>query len=364
MIKSFKFLSAKTRTEKTARRGGVLRPCAVLATVLAMLPAAFFFTARAEAEENNPAVLARAFLDTLDEEMRGSALFPNISDPLRENWSNLPANLVDVERNGVRRGDLSDAQRRALKSFLQSSLSADGVRTIYGVVGAEAVLEETRRAERMGWADENYWIAFFGEPSEDGAWGWQFGGHHLAVNVGIIRGKYSLSPTFIGVEPSEYKENGKLVRPLQDKLEAGVKLINALSAAQQEEAKTDSRPREVYAGAGKDGVIPPEEGILASGLSAAQRGKLLALISRWIGALPEAPKKSRLAEIVAELDGIRFAWNGDKNGKDKIYFRVQGPSLIIEFSTEGKVGADGGHFHSVYRNPKNEYGLGERGLDS
>lgn len=33
-----------------------------------------------------------------------------------------------------------------------------------------------------------------------------------------------------------------------------------------------------------------------------------------------------------------------------------GPSLLIEFSTQSALGAAGGHYHSIYRNPTNEYG--------
>ena len=48
---------------------------------------------------------------------------------------------------------------------------------------------------------------------------------------------------------------------------------------------------------------------------------------------------------------------GDIDGSGPIYYRIQGPSLIIEFSTQGDVGSDAGHYHSVYRDPTNEYGV-------
>ena len=72
--------------------------------------------------------------------------------------------------------------------------------------------------------------------------------------------------------------------------------------------------------------------------------------------MPEPDAAARLDEIKAELNDLYFAWNGKVDGSGEIYYRIQGPSLIIEFSTQGNVGADGGHYHSVYRDPTNEYG--------
>lgn len=51
--------------------------------------------------------------------------FPINSD-LRSNWSNLPANILDFERNGIRTGDLTDEQLIALFGFLEAALSVEG----------------------------------------------------------------------------------------------------------------------------------------------------------------------------------------------------------------------------------------------
>jgi len=34
------------------------------------------------------------------------------------------------------------------------------------------------------------------------------------------------------------------------------------------------------------------------------------------------------------------------------YFRVQGPTLVIEYAPQGSVG----HVHTIYRDPANDYG--------
>jgi hypothetical protein len=114
----------------------------------------------------------------------------------------------------------------------------------------------------------------------------------------------------------------------------------------------------VWAGAGKDGLIPPLEGAKVADWSAAQRQLLLDTIMLWVGLLDAPSGQARLAEIQADLTNTHFAWHGPVDGSGSIYYRIQGPNLILEFSTQGNLGSDGGHYHSIYRNPTNEYGRG------
>ena len=73
---------------------------------------------------------------------------------------------------------------------------------VQGVIAAEGILSDTSPAPRLGWSPANYWLAFFGEPSVDGDRRWQFGGHHLAINVAATGGSTSMSPSVIGIEPA------------------------------------------------------------------------------------------------------------------------------------------------------------------
>jgi hypothetical protein len=122
--------------------------------------------------------------------------------------------MLDYQRNGVRIGELSAQQVEAMQEFLATALSPIGYSTIIGIVGAEGELEESPRADRMQWDDENYWLAFFGKPSDEGQWGWQFGGHHLAVNVTVVGGRSYMSPAFLGVEPAKYEYSGTIAEPM------------------------------------------------------------------------------------------------------------------------------------------------------
>lgn len=109
-------------------------------------------------------------------------------------------------------------------------------------------------------------------------------------------------------------------------------------------------------GAGNDGVVPQPEGIVASDLTAEQQAMLLDLIGQWVNNFPASAAATRLAAIEADFGNTTFAWTGNTDTGDNIYYRIQGPTLLIEFEVEGNLGADGGHLHSIYRDPTNEYG--------
>ena len=300
---------------------------------------------------------AHRFLATLDQAGREATLLP-LDSPLRSNWSNLPAGILDFERNGARAGDLTAEQRTAMLAFLSTALSPYGAGLVEGVMAAEGILSQSPRAARFAWSSDNYWLAFFGEPSRENDWNWQFGGHHLAINVAVRDGVLSMSPTFIGIEPANFERSGSSAAPLRDHVTSGVELMRSLPGGLQASSIVDSRPREVYAGAGQDGVIPALEGSRVADWPEEPKAQLMEVIGFWVRIMPEEAAERRLAEIRDGLDGLRFAWNGPYDGSGSIYYRVQGPDLILEFSTQGSVGSDEGHYHSVYRNPANEYGGG------
>ena len=157
---------------------------------------------------------AVALLDTLSD-MQAATLILPIDSPARRNWSNLPAGIVDFGRNGLRLGDLQPDQLAAIFAFPSAGLGAHGYDTVGQVVAAEAVLAESTLASMFKWSATNYWLAFFGKPTAKGAWGWQFGGHHIAVNASLEGGRIvSLSPTFIGIEPASFDFQGRRYAPL------------------------------------------------------------------------------------------------------------------------------------------------------
>ena len=288
------------------------------------------------------------------------ALVLPIDSPLRSNWSNLPAGMVSFDHNGVRIGDLTAEQTGRVHDFLAAALGPHGYKTVTEVVAGEAMLAQSIWARFGSLSEQNYWLAFFGEPSATGAWGWQFGGHHLAVNGSFADGRTtSLSPTFLGAEPAVFAVAGVDAAPLSEELEAARALMRALPAELRAEATIG--PSRMQAGAGRDGLIPELRGSAVATWPDDARSRLLETIHHWVALQPPEHATSRMAELEEAVSDLHFAWSGSiDEDDDETYFHIQGPTLIIEFTIEDT--GEGGHFHSVYRDPTNEYGSGSRAL--
>ncbi|MYA31012.1 MAG: DUF3500 domain-containing protein [Gammaproteobacteria bacterium] len=303
---------------------------------------------------------ANALLAEMSAEQADAIVLP-IDSPLRGNWSNLPSGVTRFERNGLRLGDLTSVQLERAFNFLAAALGPHGYETATRIVGADAILKAFPRAARAGWSDDNYWLAFFGQPTGAGRWGWQFGGHHLAINGSFADGRATgLSPTFVGVEPAEFQYAGALATLFADELAAGHAVMQALPEPLRREASITPRPRSVEAGAGQDGFIPEVLGSAVAGWPEKARALLLETIGHWVLLQPRENADARMAALEAGLDDLHFAWNGPHEAGDggHVYYRIQGPTLIIEFSVEDGIAVDGPHFHTIYRDPTNEYGAG------
>lgn len=302
----------------------------------------------------SPGQAAAAFLNALNDTQRGTATYA-FDAPERSGWSNLPSNLVKPVRAGIRLGDLTSAQLY-LALRLIDTLSVEGSSLVRQIVAADRVLKPRDKDGRMGWSSSNYWLAIYGDPATP-QWGWSLGGHHLAFNVSIKGQAWTLSPTFLGVEPGSFELNGQLYTPLKAQVDQGLALMQSLDPQQQLSATIPERPREVITGPGEDATIPPVQGIKLSSMGPDQAAKLMGLISLWTKLLPKAQATLNDKRIGADRENLHFAWHGAPDGSGAIYYRIQGSDLIIEFSTQGAVGAaQGTHYHSVYRVPSLQYG--------
>ncbi|MEM7220664.1 MAG: DUF3500 domain-containing protein [Pseudomonadota bacterium] len=292
----------------------------------------------------------------LTPEQRERAVLP-IDSELRRNWSNLPSGITDFARNGLRFGDLDDAQRVLGLRVLAAALGRRGYGLASDIVAADRILGDTIEGPYIGWSDANYWLAFFGEPSTSEPWGLQFGGHHLAINLSYDDGQVvSASPGFFGIEPATFALDEREFSPFDALLDDAVAFAAALPVDQLAAAAVGERPDEVFAGAQRDGFVPPIEGLSAALLDASRRDELLGLVAHFVRLQPPGAAARRLDEIESSMDQLRLVWLGGTNGAGELYFRIQGPRLLVEFSTEGAVGADGGHYHAVYRDFELEYG--------
>lgn len=264
-------------------------------------------------------------------------------------------------RNGLKLGAMTPAQEKAALALVASVLSADGFRKVMQIVDADQVLEERSKPTRkpgtaVVFGRAEYYVSILGQPSPANPWMVQFGGHHLAINVTVGAGQSVLTPTHTGTQPASYTLNGQTIRPLGDENDKAFALVNALDAAQLKQAILGFEVRNLVLGPGADGKTIQPEGIRGSSLTADQRVKLLDLSSEWIGILEGNAAAAKTAEVKANLESTYFAWSGSLTNGQPAYFRVQGPTVFIEYAPQGSGPTSTDHIHTIYRDPTNDYG--------
>jgi len=326
---------------------------------------------------------ANAVLATLDDAGRAKVQFP-FEGPQKTKWSNLPSGIY--QRDGLRMGDLAEPQRASVMALLSVALSRDGLRKVNDIIRGDEVLRQTQggrgggragggaaplqavvqggqpqgRGGRGGpggggtqFGQDEYYLAFVGTPSTNAPWMLQFGGHHLAINLTMAGSDATLAPSLPAAQPATYSVEGRSVRPLGRENDKGFALINALDAAQRAQAILPYRVADLVLGAGQDGRTIQPEGIRASALTAPQQTMMWELVREWVGIMNDAYAEPRMTELRSDFRETYFAWSGPTENGSAAYFRIQGPTLVIEYAPQG--GVD--HIHTIYRDPTNDYGV-------
>ena len=299
---------------------------------------------------------AQALVSTLDEAGRAKVQFP-FEGEQKTRWSNLPTGIY--KREGLRMGDLTPPQRAAVTTLLQAALSADGYRKVTEIIRGDEVLRtggggQGRRGGGGGpnFGEAEYYLAFLGTPSATTPWRLQFGGHHLAINLTLAGSQATMAPSLPAAQPATYTFEGREIRPLGKENDKAFALIGALDEKQRGQAIIGARVADLVLGAGQDGKVIQPEGLRASAMSTAQQDMLMEIVREWAGIMNDAFATARMAEIRGNLAQTYFAWSGPTTPGSAAYFRVQGPTLVIEYAPQGGVN----HIHTIYRDPTNDYG--------
>jgi hypothetical protein len=317
---------------------------------------------------------ANAFLATLDKQQRSRAQL-ELRPELRSRWSNLPTGTVmqvdrsksqtPLPRNGIKLGDLTSPQSEAVLALLRATLSAEGFQKVTDIVNSDEEQEKRAGPTRaptsaVKFGRNEYYVAILGSPSPTAPWMLQFGGHHLAINLTFAGRSRVLTPSHLGAQPTMFTLDTRTVRPLGDELDKAIALINALDPSQQKQAMLGYAVADTVLAAGEDGKVIQPEGVKASAFTAAQQKLLLDLIGEWVNVLDDAEAAARMREISGSVGDTYVAWSGPTTKDGSAYFRIQGPTVIIEYAPQAlrQLGPDGRpeHVHTIYRDPTNDYG--------
>lgn len=297
---------------------------------------------------------ARKFLATLDERQRGNVVFDFGDQAQRKRWSNLPTAMV--KRSGARMGDLTPLQREAAMAVLRAALSPRGYEKVVQIVEADEALRKSSGGRGPTFGRDEYYLSFIGQPSATDPWIIQFGGHHLGLNVTLAGDKGTLSPSHTGAQPAVYEFEGKTVRPLGRETDKAFALLSSLDDVQRKQAILGVQMRDLVLGPGRDGQTIQPEGIKGAALTDKQREMLLDLAGEWTGIMHDAVARSKMDEIRKNVADTWFAWAGPTEKGGAAYFRIQGPTVFIEYAPQRLGGDPTNHTHTIYRDPANEYG--------
>ena len=303
------------------------------------------------------AAAANKFLATLDDGQRAKAVYKFDDEAQRKRWSNLPTSMV--KRGGLRMGDLTKQQRDAVQALLNAALSKSGAEKVVQIVEGDEMLKKADRGGSGGpamFGHDEYYISLLGQPSATEPWMIQFGGHHLGINITLVGEHATLAPSHTGVQPATFEFEGKTVRPLGREVDKAFALMGSLDEAQRKQAILGMQMRDLVLGPGRDGQTIQPEGIKGSALTEKQREMLLDLAGEWTGIMNEEVAKGKMAEMKQHIAETWFAWSGPTEKGSAAYFRVQGPTVIIEFAPQRLGGEPTEHIHTIYRDPANEYG--------
>jgi len=289
------------------------------------------------------------FLSLLTIEQRKEVVLSFESDD-RLDWHYIPRS-----REGISLKQMSDVQRKAAHALLRAALSDKGYSKTLGVIELEAVLREIQGAYRD---PDLYYFTMFGAPSSTAPWGWRFEGHHLSLNFSSVTNELvATTPAFFGANPAHVSTGPKAgLRVLKAEEELGRELVRSLDQTQSRRAIIAARaPADIVTGADEKVDIGKPEGLSVAAMTADQRSLLMQLVEEYVNNMRSEYADSFMARIGrGGIEKIHFSWAGGLEPGQGHYYRIHGPTFLIEYDNTQN---NANHIHTVLRDIENDFGV-------
>jgi hypothetical protein len=306
---------------------------------------------------------ADQFLTAMDESQRAKIVH-KYDAPERLDWHFIPKGT----RKGLQIKEMNEDQRKAAHRLLRGCLSEVGYKKATTIMQLEHILHQLEGGGGSNIRDtERYYFSIFGQPSEQGRWGLSIEGHHLSLNFVVEGGEVIAStPAFFASNPAIVKDqvdHGKPVgtRVINKEEELAFQLVNSLSDDQKGKAIIADKAPDEIRGAGAP--QPPQEeavGLSLAELEQGQRQTMKGLVMSYLDNLPEEiADRHRSALVDAGTEKIHFAWAGATEPGIGHYYRIQGPTFLIEFvnTQPDPSGNIANHIHCVLRDMRGDFAL-------
>ena len=291
---------------------------------------------------------ARRLVASLDEQPRSEVLIALDSEE-RMNWGFTPR-----PRKGLPLKEMDEAQRDLVHALLRTGLSQRGHLDATQIIALESVL---RRLEGRDYRDpELYFLSIFGDPTDGGTWGWRFEGHHLSLNFTIVNGRFiAAGPSFFGANPASQGEGEDRQRVLAAEEDLGRQLIMALPEGQRATATLAERAfGDIVTGNSRQVDIGEPAGLVFSAMAPEHQEMLRKLVEHYAHRLrPDLADQELAAIAAAGWDKVHFAWAGPFDAGQGHYYRMHGPTFLVEYdNTQNRAN----HVHTAWRDLRNDFG--------
>jgi uncharacterized protein DUF3500 len=348
--------------EVSMKRVGSSRLWLAGAIVLAMAVGSMV---AAERSSSAMTTAATRFLSGLTPEQRQQATFAFDADE-RLHWHFIPTEMFP--RKGLLIRSMNESQRKLAHDLLKTGLSQRGYMTAASIMDLETVLRGLEAAERAAAPQpprgavlerdpEKYFFSIFGTPSAHDTWGWRVEGHHVSLHFTVVNGTLVAgAPSFFGSNPAEVRDGPKKgLRILGVEEDAARALLQSLDASQRAKAIIDAAAPGDMATMANVNISPlSPQGIPADALNATERDLLMKLVEVYTGYMAPEIAADRMARLrKAGVEKIAFAWAGETERGKKHYYRIQGPTFLVEYDNTQN---DGNHIHSVWRDFNGDFG--------
>ena len=305
----------------------------------------------ADAARTAMASAATAFLAALTADGRRAAVFA-FDDKERQNWHYVPR-----QRQGVAFRDMPAAARTAAHELMKASLSGIGDGKVLNVLRVEGVLRDLETFGGLMRDPDNYAITAFGTPGADARWGWRLEGHHLSLNFTLVPGKpIAVTPAFFGANPAEVP-SGPLrgLRTLADEQDLAFALARGIDPRLRGRFVIAAEsPGDIVTGPGRADSLKTPAGLALGDVGSEQRALALRLVETYARNMRGDVADEELRRMrEAGVESVRFAWAGAIDPRQPHYYRLHGPTLLIEYDNSQN---RANHIHSVWHDPRNDFG--------
>jgi hypothetical protein len=294
---------------------------------------------------------AEAFISSLSPDQRAKATFA-FGDEQRLDWHFIPR-----ARKGLPFKDLDPTQHLLGNALLGAGLGQRGLIRAATIMSLDAILREMEQGKGPVRDPELYFLSIFGDARSGKPWGWRVEGHHVALNFTLLAGKTIAStPAFFGANPAEVLEGArKGLRALAPEEDLARSLIKSLDDKQRTQAVvSESAPTDILSTNLRKAEPLKPAGLQTSKLGQKQQDILMTLLSEYASRHAPDIAAARMDRVrAAGLGNIFFAWAGGFEKGQPHYYRIQGPSFLVEYDN---VQNNANHIHTVWRDFNSDFG--------